>query len=361
MQKPLGLCAAFVLVLSSCGVKKDAEEMKRTSEEIRQQTDSVAKTSNSILEQSLHISKRTNDLESELVFERSYVLTLANLNDLFGKIEKKNERGPESHLSMDPDLLLYASGTMQSMYFQFWKGDFDEHLAVLDHRLELAADTLFARSNKHIPRSFKVNVPSPDRSYKAIASLGARLQDVRPEFTASLLQAGLKPFSFYDVLIWALAARDRVHRDEMLPKAVAKILHWRNEAIYLLQLRHNYLPIVVVGRMTDLQERNDFWKVVTLVVGQSVDIRSFDLEQLREWTRWLRQAMDTRAQLRSIGIEPQYNWAMHRMLKAVNFGQKAMLSMERSSLDEVNGIRFEFAEAYQSILEDYDKSAKGFL
>lgn len=360
MRKLLVLFPVWALVLSACGVKKDAEEMKKTSEEIRQQTDSVAKTSNAILEQSLHISKRTNDLESELTFKESYVLTLANLDYLFGKEVKEEEKGPESHLSVDPDLLLYASAALQSMYFQFWKGDFDEKLDVLDHRLQLAADTLFTRSVKHIPRDFEVNVYSPDRSYKAIASLGARLQDVRPEFTASLLQAGMKPFSLYDVLIWALAGRDRVKRQELLPKTIAKVLHWRQEAIYLLQLRHNYLPIVVVGRMTDLQELNDFWKVVAIVRGKTVSLADFDPEQLIEWNSWLNQALDTRRQLRSIGIEPKYNWAMHQMLKSLDFGQKIILSGEPSAKDEVGKLQYEFAKNYMAILKDYDRSGKGF-
>lgn len=360
MLKLLVLCPMFALFLASCGVKKDAEEMKKTSEDIRRQTDSVAKTSNAILEQSLHISKRTNDLESELTFKESYVLTLANLDYLFGKDEKLEEKGPESELSVDPDLLLYASAAMQSMYFQFWKGDFDEKTSVLDQRLELAADTLFTRSVKHIPRDFGVNVPNPDRSYKAIASLGARLEDVRPEFTASLIQVGQKPFSFYDVLIWALAGRDRLKREEMLPKAIAKILHWKQEAIYLLQLRHNYLPIVVVGRMTDLQERGAFWKVAMLVMGQTVDVNRFDPEQLREWTSWLKQALDTRKQLRAIGIEPEYNWAMHQMVKSVDFGQKMILSASPATLDDRGLVRYEFARSYQAVLSDYDKSAKGF-
>ncbi len=359
--------AFSVLLLSACGLKDDAEkmkdsterirenseDMKRDSSEIKANTERMNSTSDVIQKYSRHLAKRTDDLENELTNKESYAMTLANLDYLFGKGEI--QRGQEAHLSVDSDLLLFASAAMQSMYFQYWKGDFNEGIEVLDRRIELAADILFTRAVKHIPRDFQVDSLNPNRSFKAIASLGARMQDVRPEFTEHLVRAGLEPFSFYDLVITALENRNQTSRSERLPRSIAKILHWKQEAIYMLQLRHNYLPMVVVGRMTDIMERNIIGKFWMLWFKQNVDLHLYDVEQLREWTKWLRQALQTRLHLREVGIEPEYNWSIHKILQRIDFNQAKILANSTALLNGKDFEKKQFAEAFEAIKADYDR------
>src|SRR5690606_13653238 len=108
-------------------------------------------------------------------------------------------------------------------------------------------------------------------------------------------------------LIVALKQRDRFTREEILPQAVAKVLQWKQEAIYLLQLRHNYLPVLVVSRMTDIQDEGGLgrlWRLGKSWIGvrQQVDLDGFDPEELREWTLWLERATETREFLAALNI-----------------------------------------------------------
>ncbi|MGE0525683.1 MAG: hypothetical protein AB7G93_22635 [Bdellovibrionales bacterium] len=362
------VCVGMLLSLG-CSVKKDAEEMKQTTKEMKETTDRMShtmedmnettkemnettkkmnETSGEIKNHSEHLAKRTDDLESELTNKESFRTMRESLDSLFGRDENFLPNA-DGGLNVGPDLIFFASAAVQSMYFQFWKGDYHESVEVLDRRMELAADMLFDRASKHIPRDFEVDVMIPGRSYMAVASLGVRLEDVRPEFTESLKRAGMTPFTFYDVVLQALRNRGRLARKELLQKSIKKILEWKQEAIYMLQLRHNYLPLLVLGRITGLQDRGwlgNFW---TGMVGETVDISQMDPEQLRLWTLWLRRAAQTRAQLHAIGIEPVYNSSLQKLVDGVDFGQQALLATPVEGMNETQRLQREFAEAYVRI------------
>jgi hypothetical protein len=253
------LCALTVAALfaGGCSLTKTADEMKASTNRIKDMSD--------------HLSKRTDDLESELTFkETSYMMTI-NMQWLFGEADAPADV-VRAEPGAEPDLLYYAGVTIKAMWFQFWKNDFNEDMNALDERLALGAEILFTRAITHTPHDAKVDVLNPDRSYKGIASLGAKLDFTRPEFARVTRAAGLGDLTFYDVVVEALKNRGQMERHERFPQAAAKILQYEREATYMLQLRHNYLPLMVVARMTDLSDRGDLARVWMVFKGQKVDL-----------------------------------------------------------------------------------------
>lgn len=338
MSKTKILSGALVasLLLSACSLKKNMDEMKDSTVHMKDQTDRLAKTSDGL-------AHRTNALETELTEKETYAMFVLNIQKLFGEDDEVGQWNQE------PSMLLYAGAAVRSMRFQFWKGDGSESLKTLDDRFEESAKIFFTRTVQYIPRDFEVNVLNPSRAYKAVASLGTQLDEVRPEYVASLQQAGLSHLSLYDVIVDSLRHQNvTAARTETLPQTAAMVLQWKQEAIHFLQLRHNYFPMMVLTRMTDFP---DLWafpgRFMMTLQGRTVDLSKFDTEQLREWTSWLNKAEQTRLDLQSIGVTPVYNHMFLNLVKSVQFaGQEQLLAASPATLSPLQKMQREFVRAY---------------
>lgn len=331
--------------------------MNNTTKEMNENTKEL-KAISSVVEE------RTVALEYQLTFKESHDQMMKHLDWLF------MERGSDVKgvleyawdfvfgINNDPDLFGAAGGTIMSMHFQFWKGQKEESLEDLDRRLELGSETLFVRLFKHVPRDGEVDVWRPNFSYKGMAALGAKLDMVNYRFIDGLKKQDLPLFNYYDLIVLALKNREALERKELLPKAVAKILQWEHEAIYLLQLRHNMLPMMVVSRITDFQDRKDLRRLLMSWNGQTVDLSRANPEELKEWTHWLQMASRTRQDLRNVGIEPKYNSMFASLVAGVDFGQKELLKQEPRNAQEK--VMHDFAEAYQrSVQESHAAETEG--
>ncbi|HMN67946.1 MAG TPA: hypothetical protein PKC28_05345 [Bdellovibrionales bacterium] len=325
------LLIAFV-ALTSCGLKESAEEMKRTSNEIK--------------DHSNHLAVRTDDLERELSKKESHDMLMKQFNVLFGEAESAPP--PKDNLAY----LLTAAGTaIESMLFQYWKGDFNEDVAILDMRFRLAAEAFFGRVTDHIPYDFSAAlcaVCRPDNDYLAVAALGAYLDKLDDNYERSLRERKLPRLSFYDVIVEALRNRESGERVEILPRTAAMVLQWRREATALLQLRHNILPMMALGRITDLQDRGFFGQAWMWLFGQTVSLDKGDREMLKEATVWLRKAEQTRADLRAMGIEPVYNSQFRDLIAGVDFGQAEILASGAKVSKEAR----DFAETFARVLNE---------
>lgn len=330
------------VLLSACSLEKNTKEMKG-------QTDQIAR-------QSTLLAKRTQDMERELV-NQSLLISKQNLDDLFG-ISPIN---PNYNVNYEPDMLGDAKTTILSMPFQMWKGDYADDLAELDHRLDLALELMFDKSTAHIPRDFKVNVGllKIDRSYKAVASLGAKLSVMDPTYVKALAAHGYPNLSLYDVIVMALKNRNQPARTELLPHACAQVLNWMQEAIYMLQLRQNYIPLLVMGRMTSFQDQGDIHRAFDVKTGklQKVDLNTFAPQQLTTWIEWLEMARQTRQDLKDMGIEPQYNTTLAAFLKSTDFNQKEIAGMTDQEISaqgadrvEILQIQRHFAQLFTQIV-----------
>jgi hypothetical protein len=343
------LCA---FVLTACSLQKKADQMADTSNEIKDVSKHMSKTTDDVDQISKHLSQTTDYVYSDLTYQESYDMFLKNMRLLYGE---EPTTPAEASLNPQSDMLLYAGAGIESLYFQCWESSFE--LSELDARFKLGIEMLFVKALQHIPRDFTVDILKPDRSYEAIASLGVKLDRLRATYATSLQQRGLPEISLYSVLMTALADRNQIARTEQFPQATTMALQYPREITYMMQLRHNYFPLMVVARMTNLQ---DLGTVGLLGMRQglsSSDAVNFDKlnpssEELKEWTLWLNQAMETRASLRKMGIAPQYNRSFADIVANVDFGQTQILAMPLAQQTDMQKLRYAFAQAYMAVVND---------
>jgi hypothetical protein len=330
---------AGLISLPGCQVVKDSKDMKKTLTELNRKADPL--------------SKRIIDVEEEATFEASARSFDNYVEKLFAENDKTGQLADRSVVT-DADAAVFAGMAIKSMYFQFWKGDYNDTKAALDDRYELALELFFARANKHIPRHLSVNEVEPSRSWKGLAALGALSDELRPEYVVALNKNSLPVLGLYQVLVQGLKNDLRVgpHQDYGLKKMMAKVSHWRQESIYVLQLRHNFFPLMVLTRMSDLHQRGKMGQLKFATLGFQVDLnppdktRQISEAQLIEWTRWLNKSLETVRVLRELGIEPQFNQSVATLFQALDFGQAKILRQPVESLSSTRSkLEFEFASS----------------
>ncbi len=340
--RALFLGGSCLIVMSACSLKKTAEDTAKTTKEMNETTKDL--------------KDLTLSLGSNVTYKESHATMVIHLDRLFQETAAHHKGVADSVWQFffgkneEPDLFADAAFTILAMHFQFWEGQYDQDINELDKRLELGAELLFDRLFKHIPRNPKVDVARPDLSYRGMAALGAKMDEVDRRYERGLVRRGLPHMTFYDYVVQALRNRDALARSEALPRAAAKILQWEPEAVYLLQLRHNILPVMVLARLTDFQDRKDMRRLWMWWSGQKVDLSKINPEQLKEWTLWLKKAKQTRKDLREIGIEPQYNSMFNELLEGVDFGQKEIMAKTNPNAREM--ILRDFAAAYMSVVKE---------
>lgn len=338
----VGVMAA--VVLSGCQVLDDSKSMRKTLGELNGKGD--------------HIAKRADDLEREMKFKESTFMFEKSMAELFGE---------GGHEISETQMLNKAETAIRSMLFQFWKGDYFEHsLGSLDADFQLAMSNQFSRIADYVPRDYNVNVWYPTRSYKGIASLAARMEQMQDVYVASLRKRGLPDnLSLYELVAQALEDRDAKEQTGLLPKTKNEILKWKGEAVYLLQMRHNYLPMMVLSRASTFGEEWNITRFWRSLVGRTVDLdgdptRSASPAQLKEWNYWLQLALDTRARLRKIGIEPQYNRIFASMLRSTEFAQQRLLSLPPAAIDsDTKRLQLEFVQLYQKVVDEIPRKKSG--
>jgi hypothetical protein len=336
---------ALGLLLTGCEVQKTANDMKHTTRRVE--------------DSSKHLEKRTDDLHNDMTYKESDETMTKRLAMIFGDTAEENVGVVQNAwnyffgLSNEPDLFKFAGVTMLAMHWQFWKGDYNDNMKELDSRMYWAAESLFLGTFKHTPRDGDVDVFRPDRSFRGVAALGAKLDMVSDRMHDVLSAHGLPDSVFYDMIVTALRNRNSFTRTEQFPRATEKVLQWEPEATYMLQLRHNIYPVMVVTRITDFVERGDVRRLLMAKTGQKVDIKKFNPEMLKEWTSWLEKASKTRADLLSAKIEPQYNRMLADIVAGVDFGQKEILARAPGLIaDERGQLEYRFARAYQKAVSE---------
>lgn len=338
----------LAVALTGCEIKKTADDMKRTTRRVE--------------DSSKHLEKRTDDLHNDMTYKESDETMTKRLAMIFGDTAEDNVGVLQNAwnyffgLSNEPDLFKFAGVTMLSMHWQFWKGDYNDNMKELDSRMYWAVESLFLGTFKHTPRDGDVDVLRPDRSFRGVAALGSKLDMVSDRMHDVLSARGMPDSIFYDMIVRALRTRGKIGRDEQFPRAVDKVQQWEKEATYMLQLRHNIYPVMVVTRLTDIVERGDLGRLWMAKAGykvSSAELAALNPATLRELTVWLDKASATRRHLYEASITPRYNRMLADIVAGVDFGQKEILARGVvNDADERAKLLYNFAAAYDRVVKE---------
>lgn len=325
----------ILVVAMAASACAKVEEMKATTEHMKQTTDKMADTSD-------HMANRMDQMKTGSTF--------FGFEELIQLVFGENENpGATPGGNNEGRMALYAGAAVRALDFQFWSASRGQTVASLDHDMSESVQSFFLRTTNYIKSTGQVNVWVPDRNFKGLGSLGAMLDETDSKFKKATERAGLGKLNLYELIVRALGQRSDVKAGDPLSKSVETVLKWKHEAVHFLQMRHIYLPMLVVTRMSDFPDRGNMSRLWLSLQGQEIDLSKFEDQALREWIKWLDKAQETRQTLTDLGYDLSYNRQILRMQKAFTFKQQNVVGALENSLSSRQLLEREFLNKFAAI------------
>lgn len=313
----------MILALVGCSLKQNMDQVRDDTRDIKDATGRVeGMTSN--------VADHTRDV----YLDGRKAGSIKELRDNFAKLR---EGGQESVVQK----IEYGTVYFASQEFQYWKGRLEDDT---ERRLLLfakAVDLFFAQIDDLIDESFPVSVlnifSQGFHNWLDLSVLSMAMDKIEDDQLVLARERGFRPISMLNLIEEGLKYRKASLAGEQIPLYANRVLQREQQAIYLLQLRQNFYPLLVLGLMTDFDEGllNMGEKILSfkkLGLGWTLDLRFANQEQIRMWRDFLRSAEETREFLQQIGRSAQLNPVVQQAfqnIKTVRLPKVSELSLER--------------------------------
>ena len=293
----------------ACSLKKDAETMRDATKNIEKN------------------SKQLTDRTEDLTHDMREVETLHSRKEALGLMD--NAQG-------DADRFAGAALFLLAMEYQKWKGDYSDSSGKREGFFTKAVTIFFAHVKDWINNGRPLNVnddllyfvnDAVSPSFRKAGAMSAELDIVHPEQKGRAEAAGVPTVSMYDLILNSLKMRDKAVKGETLPEYTKAVLEWERNAIYLLQLRHNFLVAKAMGCVTAYGD-NYIQKILMgfswtrwLVTNES-DLDSVGALEYEKVLTLLKKAEDTKEDLAKLGVKPAYNEMIMKAWNSIEFTSK---------------------------------------
>jgi|GEM_PF-6867270 len=312
----------LTLGLIHCSAMDDVKDTKKTTESLDNKTSTLLDTTTDLRD------KSKKDISNERVNAR--LDDLAKANDDITRIIKATE-------------------LCKSFVFQQWSGRSTE---TAEMKMDLYEDAMFSlmprmaaliRKNYDLnvmntiapPNAPPVTTPSgvlqnaggmissmvgaPDDNFRNLASIASVMELIERDQRLASLKTGVPAESVYSLVVKGLQYKSIYNRDpSQVPAYAEQVLIYEREAVYLLQLRHNYLPIMVLSRLgnfasTDTQEAKAYLKAWS---GGQLDADQLDnaAKIEKHGVFWLQEALETQRILKTV---LHYDLKFNNVLKTI--------------------------------------------
>lgn len=270
---------ALLLMGTGCSLKETADNMEDSTKNIE--------------EQSHQLAVRTEEL-------------LRGMRQVEANNTMKNSR--EELVSADGDTIKLQKAMVFFAAFEFqkWTGIYTDTPADLDELYSIAVQLFFTSVDDLIPDDFNVDPLMPGGNWRSLGALAVAMDFIDYKHRHHMEGAGKEAVSMYGLVTEALKQEEKVNRGETVPTWVMKVLEWKREAVFMLQIRHNYYPAMILCRLTPFESSLTF-QIRQRYWGSSFPLADVNYAQLKEWGNWLRHGQETRDLLTSLKIRPKFN------------------------------------------------------
>jgi hypothetical protein len=217
--------------------------------------------------------------------------------------------------------ILYAGIYMMAFEFQLWtgKGPDDEV------RRESLFNDLFIQLDKDIRNyitsaNLSLDPTSTDNNMMNLYALAATLHMINP--MQQTLVANNPSIPSYTVLSLAEQALEDNVAINNGSKSIASLPLWENQALqndgdllYMIQLRANFIPALVVSKFTNVEYAGITTKAKDLGLGFTANFSDVGVVALNTYGDYMKEANANRDFLTSIGSSAQYNSRLNLLYK----------------------------------------------
>ena len=331
------LILVVAIFITGCSIKKDMEDTKRTTEDMKGISQSI-KTS----QEYLTILARAGSSGAFTVEQFERVKRAVKLSD---KLELTTA---------------YFAG----MEYQYWLGWGQDTQELRESMWAKGIEMFFSHIDGLVDDDFPMDGSWWSLGYKlsdeqetlGIVSVG--MSKVSTEQERMTKKFGIKSYSAYDLIKEGLKYKADYEAGHSVPEWAVKVLRNEKTAIYLLQLRHNFYPLIVLSRMTNVEDSPKWFLAKSLVQGIDIDLSQFSKAELDYYQELLGKGLDARIYLeRTLCIQPQYSkltqhFYSSSVFKMSEFGNKNALPFLQK-LERATQIKLQLQNVNQK--EGYEK------
>jgi hypothetical protein len=322
-----------------CGMGKDVSETKKTSADIKTISQEIATGTSKIIK----FGRKGQVNEDLPIF----------WNDLMNS-------------STNPDRLHYATLLCSVFEFQQWTGTYGDTLE-LKNRLDSEAVRAFVAFIKaKIARNYEIGGLMPvGQRWLALAAVGAVMSEIDADQADALKAYGVQPRSIYSMIIDGLGYKDADARGEKIPDFAREVLKGEKEVVFLLQLRQNFLPIMVLSEFTDLDRvimtltnipdiPSDWYGYLKgLGFGFTANIGDENFTKITgEGLLWISQALQTQRDLRKLGYPVVANRFLARLFIRSEFNFSGMTDQKGDVVSQIQLLSYGVDAIKQSYVDN---------
>lgn len=289
----------FCLTLISCSMASDVHDTDQTSHDIKSISQDLDNNSKDLKNDSHYIADGTGKIYNGGLKDLSYERPEERLNEL------KNDTG-------NTDKIRDATALCQSFAFQQWTGTGDDTIAKKQQLYAKAMESFFAMFDSLINHNYQVDtsigpIPGPpDSRWLTLAAVGVAMSVIDPDQQAASDANHIDADSIYSLIVKGLGMKAAVNAGKTIPDYAKQVLDWEDEAVFLLQLRHNFFPAMVLSRFSDFASGFDK-EAAGVLLGINVTLPPNASKIQDQGIFWLQESQETQRTLVKLGYPLQFN------------------------------------------------------
>jgi hypothetical protein len=231
--------------------------------------------------------------------------------------------------------ILYAGIYMMAFEFQVWSNTGDDDEA----RRESLFQDLFIQLDKDLRNYMSSDKPSLDptstnNNMMNLYAMAATLHMINP-LQQQLVDNDPKIQLYSALTLIEDALQDnadlnngKVQWTDLKPYQ-QEALSNLSDLQYILQLRANFIPALVISKFTSLEYANFLSKLGTLTFGFSADLTDIPLGSLYYYVSYMQEANANREFLQSVGSSADYNCRLTLLYKGMKLPELSEVTVAR--------------------------------
>jgi hypothetical protein len=216
-------------------------------------------------------------------------------------------------------MLDYAITFFGALPFQEWQGRGRDSQEVREELYNGAVKLFFSSIQRLVDDSYPVNPKIPSKNWLRLSALSVAMSYISDDQKVLARDYKFEARSVYDLIVEGLQRKNEFTNSDNAPEWITSILRSEDIALYMLQLRHNYFPLVIASRLSAIEDKT--WGLPLNYLTQTtfwnwkVDLDRLNYAQVEQILEWLEKIDHTRVVLVNLGEKVQFNSSVIRLMR----------------------------------------------
>lgn len=308
----------LITTLSSCSFKDDVDNSLDNIEEMKDTTKSMDQKMDTLSQKTAAMEDELGSAIPGLRDAASQGVQLNVLDSLTRYIEDGRQ-----YENLLPKAVIYINAMTSEYYFGKRADDQRRRSLMWARDLELLFSTLYLYVDDSMPAGMSTADVAMGwvsaakarqfRAHQVLSTITVLLSKPNPTQFLYAEEAGFEVVSFYQLITQALEQEDRFDRGEECEPHVRIVLKYKSIAVYLMQLRHNYLLGLVAAQLGSVEDHvhsvldERVYLLRHTKMNWNIDLGLRGLEELKDAIGLLKKAKDTQDFLTKQNIPLQFD------------------------------------------------------